>query len=212
MVHLIKYVFQLNFFFLLHKSDAGRHAIQYKCNSTMAVSCAPALSLAAPTRGGLFRRTRATTNNRTVARAPGRRRSDAMTCIKASASYTPTDRVSELQSEGAYAVLAAAQALERQGRDIVHLEIGQPGFPTPPHVVDAGVDAIQGGQTKCVALRTPPRYQSRIPFPLPPSPHPPRATWPAAPTPCPRRWTPPPAARCDTFRTAAVAPRGRPRP
>jgi aspartate/methionine/tyrosine aminotransferase len=62
--------------------------------------------------------------------------------------YTPTDRVSELQNEGAYAVLAAAQALEAQGRDIVHLEIGQPGFPTPAHVVDAGVDAIRGGQTK----------------------------------------------------------------
>ena len=66
----------------------------------------------------------------------------------ASASYEPTDRVSQLQNEGAYAVLAAATELEREGRDIVHLEIGQPGFPSPEHVVEAGVDAIRGGKTK----------------------------------------------------------------
>lgn len=48
------------------------------------------------------------------------------------------ERVRELKNEGAYAVLAAAQALERQGRHIVHLEIGQPAYPTPEHVVQAG--------------------------------------------------------------------------
>ena len=45
-------------------------------------------------------------------------------------------------------MLAAATELEREGRDIVHLEIGQPGFPSPEHVVEAGVDAIRGGKTK----------------------------------------------------------------
>ncbi len=41
------------------------------------------------------------------------------------------DRVSHLEAEGAYAVLARAQELERQGREILHLELGQPDFFTP---------------------------------------------------------------------------------
>lgn len=83
-------------------------------------------------------------------RDPRRRRVRAsrVAARAASASYEPTDRVSQLQNEGAYAVLAAATKLEREGRDIVHLEIGQPGFPSPEHVVEAGVDAIRGGKTK----------------------------------------------------------------
>jgi len=59
-----------------------------------------------------------------------------------------TDRVSMLRAEGAYAVLARAQALEAQGRSIVHLEIGQPDFPTPEHVGAAGMRAIQEGRTR----------------------------------------------------------------
>lgn len=59
-----------------------------------------------------------------------------------------TDRVSSLKPEGAYAVLARAQALEAQGRKIIHLEIGQPDFPTPLHVSEAGIDAIRSGKTK----------------------------------------------------------------
>jgi len=58
-----------------------------------------------------------------------------------------TDRVSSLQAEGAYAVLSRAQALEAQGRKILHLEIGQPDFPTFPNISQAGVEAIQKGQT-----------------------------------------------------------------
>ena len=53
-----------------------------------------------------------------------------------------------LKPEGAYAVLARAQALEAQGRKIIHLEIGQPDFPTPLHVSEAGIDAIRSGKTK----------------------------------------------------------------
>ena len=59
-----------------------------------------------------------------------------------------TDRVASLQAEGAYAVLARAQALEAQGRKILHLEIGQPDFPTFPNVSQAGVEAIKTGQTR----------------------------------------------------------------
>jgi aspartate aminotransferase len=55
--------------------------------------------------------------------------------------------VSQLKDEGAYRVLAAANALERQGKKVVHLEIGQPAFPTPPWVAEAGCEAIKQGFT-----------------------------------------------------------------
>ena len=58
------------------------------------------------------------------------------------------DRIGHLQAEGAYAVLARAQALEAQGREIIHLEIGQPDFETYPHIAMAGIGAIAAGQTK----------------------------------------------------------------
>jgi len=44
-------------------------------------------------------------------------------------------------------ILARAQALEAQGRDIVHLEIGEPDFPTPPNIVEAGVAALRDHRT-----------------------------------------------------------------
>jgi len=53
-----------------------------------------------------------------------------------------------LRGEGAFEVLASAHALERKGRQILHLEIGEPDFPTPPHIVEAGVRALQNGETK----------------------------------------------------------------
>ena len=53
-----------------------------------------------------------------------------------------------LRGEGAFEVLASARALERKGRHILHLEIGEPDFPTAPHIVEAGVRALQNGETK----------------------------------------------------------------
>jgi aspartate/methionine/tyrosine aminotransferase len=47
--------------------------------------------------------------------------------------------------ENAFAVLARATELQRQGRDIVNLGIGQPDFPTPPHIVEAAVKALRDG-------------------------------------------------------------------
>jgi len=55
--------------------------------------------------------------------------------------------MSRLGTETAFEVLAAAKKLEAQGRDIVHLEIGEPDFETPQNIVDAGVEALQGGWT-----------------------------------------------------------------
>ena len=52
---------------------------------------------------------------------------------------------SRLGEENAFAVLARATDLARQGRDIINLGIGQPDFPTPPHIVEAAVKALRDG-------------------------------------------------------------------
>ena len=44
-------------------------------------------------------------------------------------------------------ILARARALESQGHDIIHLEIGEPDFPTPAPIVEAGVAALRAGHT-----------------------------------------------------------------
>jgi aspartate/methionine/tyrosine aminotransferase len=56
-------------------------------------------------------------------------------------------RMSALGTETAFEVLAKARRLEAQGRNIVHLEIGEPDFDTPAHIVDAGVRAMRSGYT-----------------------------------------------------------------
>ncbi len=56
--------------------------------------------------------------------------------------------VDGLEPEGAYRVLARAQALERKGRDVIHLEIGEPDFGTSRSICDAGIDAIRSGRTR----------------------------------------------------------------
>ena len=57
----------------------------------------------------------------------------------------PDPALARLGTESAFSVLARAAALTVEGRDVVNLGIGQPDFPTPPHVVAAGVRALQGG-------------------------------------------------------------------
>jgi aspartate aminotransferase len=57
------------------------------------------------------------------------------------------DALERLGTETAFSVLARAKALEREGRDIVHLEIGEPDFDTAPHVIDAAVAAMRAGMT-----------------------------------------------------------------
>ncbi|HEY7450464.1 MAG TPA: pyridoxal phosphate-dependent aminotransferase [Vicinamibacterales bacterium] len=56
--------------------------------------------------------------------------------------------MSRLGTESAFEVLAKARSLERQGKNIIHLEIGEPDFPTPPHVIEAGKRALDEGWTK----------------------------------------------------------------
>ena len=56
-------------------------------------------------------------------------------------------RAEKLVSESAFEVLRQARELEAEGRDIVHLEIGQPDFPTPAHITDAAIEALRAGHT-----------------------------------------------------------------
>ena len=58
-----------------------------------------------------------------------------------------------LGTENAFEVLARAKALERQGRDIVHLEIGEPDFKTPQNIQDAATNAMKAGYTHYVAAQ-----------------------------------------------------------
>src|ERR1043166_1676114 len=56
-------------------------------------------------------------------------------------------RMSRLGTEDAFEVLRKAKALEAQGQDIIHLEIGEPDFDTPSNVIEAAVDALHKGWT-----------------------------------------------------------------
>src|SRR5580693_8849946 len=56
-------------------------------------------------------------------------------------------RMSRIGTESAFDVLVRARALEAQGKDIIHLEIGEPDFPTPQHIIDAGKKALDEGWT-----------------------------------------------------------------
>ena len=60
---------------------------------------------------------------------------------------TVAARMNDLGTESAFEVLAKARALEAQGREIIHLEIGEPDFETPRHIVEAGMKAISDGYT-----------------------------------------------------------------
>ena len=60
------------------------------------------------------------------------------------------DRMARLGTESAFEVLARARAIEDAGGKIIHLEIGEPDFPTAPHIVEAAVEALRAGATHYV--------------------------------------------------------------
>ncbi|MDQ8165136.1 MAG: pyridoxal phosphate-dependent aminotransferase, partial [Gemmatimonadota bacterium] len=67
------------------------------------------------------------------------------------ATPAKADRLGQLGIEGAFAVAAAARALDLAGREVVHLELGQPDFPSPQHAIDAGVKALESDDAKYTA-------------------------------------------------------------
>jgi aspartate/methionine/tyrosine aminotransferase len=60
------------------------------------------------------------------------------------------DRMGRLGTESAFEVLARARAMEAAGHKIIHLEIGEPDFPTAEHIVEAAVEALRAGHTHYV--------------------------------------------------------------
>ncbi|WP_432721466.1 aminotransferase class I/II-fold pyridoxal phosphate-dependent enzyme [Jeongeupia wiesaeckerbachi] len=60
---------------------------------------------------------------------------------------TPASRLADIAPFHVMRILADAQALEATGRDVIHLEVGEPDFPTPQTIVDAGIAALSQHQT-----------------------------------------------------------------
>src|ERR1700740_2480033 len=56
-------------------------------------------------------------------------------------------RMARLGTETAFEVVVKAKGLEGQGPDVIHLEIGEPDFDTPPNIIEAGCDALRKGFT-----------------------------------------------------------------
>lgn len=68
--------------------------------------------------------------------------------VRHAAALAPLARRARvLRGEGTIEMVARAQALERLGRDIVHMEVGDPDFDTPPHITEAALAALRGGAT-----------------------------------------------------------------
>jgi aspartate/methionine/tyrosine aminotransferase len=72
------------------------------------------------------------------------------------------DRMASLGTETAFEVLARAKALEKQGKEIIHLEIGEPDFDTPKNIKDAAVKALYGGYTHYVPAAGIPELREAI--------------------------------------------------
>jgi aspartate/methionine/tyrosine aminotransferase len=70
--------------------------------------------------------------------------------------------MNKLGTETAFEVLAKAKALEKQGRDIVHLEIGEPDFDTPNNIKEAAVKAMKSGYTHYVPAAGIPELRQAI--------------------------------------------------
>jgi aspartate aminotransferase len=71
-------------------------------------------------------------------------------------------RMGALGTETAFEVLAKAKALEKQGRDIVHLEIGEPDFDTPKNIKEAAIKALHAGYTHYVPAAGIPELREAI--------------------------------------------------
>lgn len=72
------------------------------------------------------------------------------------------DGISRLGTETAFEVLAKAKALEAEGKSIIHLQIGEPDFPTPKNICDAAVRSIQAGDTHYTGAAGTPELRKTI--------------------------------------------------
>jgi aspartate aminotransferase len=62
-------------------------------------------------------------------------------------TFPLADSMRRLGTESAFVVLARARALEAQGRNIIHLEIGEPDFDTPGHIKTAAIESLEANRT-----------------------------------------------------------------
>lgn len=60
------------------------------------------------------------------------------------------ERMNRIGIEKAFEVLVRARQLEAQGRSVIHLEIGEPDFPTPGHIIEAAKQALDEAGVACV--------------------------------------------------------------
>ncbi|MEQ1946503.1 MAG: pyridoxal phosphate-dependent aminotransferase [Bryobacteraceae bacterium] len=72
------------------------------------------------------------------------------------------ERMSRLGVESAFEVLVRARGLEAQGKNIIHLEIGEPDFPSPTHVIEAAKKALDDGFTKYGPVQGLPELRAAI--------------------------------------------------
>lgn len=72
------------------------------------------------------------------------------------------NRVKSLGTEKAFEVLSRCRALEAEGKEIIHMQIGEPDFDTPSNIVEAGISALKGGHTHYVANSGMPEVKDAI--------------------------------------------------
>ena len=71
-------------------------------------------------------------------------------------------RVLAVKESPTLVVTARALELKRQGRDIISLGAGEPDFPTPAHIRQAGIEAIEAGKTRYTAVDGTPELKEAI--------------------------------------------------
>jgi aspartate/methionine/tyrosine aminotransferase len=72
------------------------------------------------------------------------------------------ESLERLGTETAFDVLVRAKELERQGRDVIHLEVGEPDFATPEHICEAAAEAIRAGETRYCPANGIPEFREAI--------------------------------------------------
>ena len=85
-----------------------------------------------------------------------------MSELRATAPLGLAESLERLGTETAFTVLARAKELERQGRDVIHLEVGEPDFATPLHICEAAYEAMRAGETHYCPAAGIPEFREAI--------------------------------------------------
>src|SRR4051794_1013551 len=88
--------------------------------------------------------------------------SPGMTAMEGNAMLKTVANFDRIGEENAFAVLARANALAAQGRDIINLGIGQPDFKTPEHIQEAAIKAIRDGHHGYTAANGIPQLRQAV--------------------------------------------------